>query len=94
MTYDPSFIPFEDKSSTNPRYEALYNILGRVNDKLQTNDDCDSGKRDLKELRVQMKRARMQTQAWFQISIRRMLLSMLTTTQAMMILWTKLSGNA
>jgi hypothetical protein len=47
MTYDPLFIPFKDKPSTNPRYEALYNVLGRVNDKLQTNDDCDSGNQGL-----------------------------------------------
>ncbi len=47
MAYEPLFMPFKDKPSTNPRYEALYNILGRVNDKLQTNDDCDSGKRGL-----------------------------------------------
>ena len=47
MVYDPLFIPFKDKPSTNPRYESLYNILGRVNDKLQTNDDCDSGKQGL-----------------------------------------------
>ena len=47
MAYDPLFMPFKDKPSTNPRYEALYNILGRVNDKLQTNDDCDSGKQGL-----------------------------------------------
>jgi hypothetical protein len=31
-------MPFKDKPSTNPRYEALYKILGRVNDKLRTND--------------------------------------------------------
>ena len=47
MAYDPLFMPFKDKPSTNPRYEALYNILGRVNDKLQTNDDCYSGKKGL-----------------------------------------------
>jgi hypothetical protein len=47
MAYDPLFMPFKDKPSTNPRYEALYNILGRVNDKLQTKDDCDSGKQRL-----------------------------------------------
>ena len=47
MAYDPLFMPLKDKPSTNPRYEALYNILGRVNDKLQTNDDCDSGKQGL-----------------------------------------------
>jgi hypothetical protein len=47
MAYDPLFMPYKDKPSTNPRYDALYNILGRVNDKLQTNDDCDSGKRGL-----------------------------------------------
>ncbi len=41
---------------------------GRVNDELRTNDDCDSGKRGLKELRVQIKRARMQIQTWFQMS--------------------------
>ena len=38
MTCDPLFMPFKDKPSTNPRYEALYKILGRVNDKLRTND--------------------------------------------------------
>ena len=47
MAYDPLFMPFKDKPSTNPRYEALYNILGRVNDKLQTNDDCGSGEKGL-----------------------------------------------
>ena len=47
MSYDPLFMPFKDKPSTNPRYEALYNVLGRVNDKLQTNDDCESGKQGL-----------------------------------------------
>jgi hypothetical protein len=47
MAYDPLFMPYKDKPSTNPRYEALYNILGRVNDKLQTSDDCDSGKQGL-----------------------------------------------
>ncbi len=47
MTYDPLFMSFKDNPSTNPRYEALYNILGRVNDKLQTNDECDSGKQGL-----------------------------------------------
>ena len=57
MAYDPLFMPFKDKPSTNPRYEALYNILGRVNAKLRTNDDY-VGRRGLKELRVQMKRAR------------------------------------
>ena len=38
---------FKDKPSTNPRYETLYNVLGRVNDKLQTNDDCGSGEKGL-----------------------------------------------
>ena len=47
MVFDPLFMPFKDKPSTNPRYEALYNVLGRVNDKLQTKDDCDSGKQGL-----------------------------------------------
>jgi hypothetical protein len=66
----------------------------QINDELRTNDDCDSGKRGVKELRVEKKRARMQIQAWFQVSIKRMLLSMLMTTQVMMILWTKCQGNA
>jgi hypothetical protein len=50
MVYDPLFVPFKDKSSTNPRYESLYNILDRVNDKLQTNDDYDSGKQVLERV--------------------------------------------
>ena len=40
------FTPFKEKLSTNPRYEALY-ILGRVNDTLRNNDDCDAGKKRL-----------------------------------------------
>ena len=32
---------------TTRLYETLYNILGRVNDKLQTNDDCGSGEKGL-----------------------------------------------
>ena len=66
----------------------------QINDELRTIDDCDSGKRGVKELRVQKKRARMQIQAWFQVSIKRMFLSMLMTTQVIMILWTKCQGNA
>ena len=38
------------KNTQNPRYEGMYNILGRVNDKLQTNDDYDSGKKGLQRV--------------------------------------------
>ena len=34
MTYESLFMPFKDKPAANPRYEALYNVLGRVNKKL------------------------------------------------------------
>ncbi len=33
MVYDPMYIPFKDNPVANPRWEALYNVLGRVNKK-------------------------------------------------------------
>ena len=42
MVYDPLYMPFKDKPAANPRYEALYNVLGRVNIKLLTGN-FDSG---------------------------------------------------
>jgi hypothetical protein len=69
MSNDPLFTSFKDNLSTNPRYETMYNlnysILDRVNDKLRTNDDCDSGKRGVKDMRVQKKRVQIQIQVCF-----------------------------
>jgi hypothetical protein len=42
MVYDPLYMPFKDKPVANPRHEALYNVLGRVNIKLLTGN-FDSG---------------------------------------------------
>ena len=42
MVYDPMYMPFKDNPAANPRWEALYNVLGRVNKKLLTGN-FDSG---------------------------------------------------
>ncbi len=42
MVYDPLYMSFKDKPPANPRYETLYNVLGRVNIKLFTGN-FDSG---------------------------------------------------
>jgi hypothetical protein len=35
-------MPIEDKSTTNPRLETWYKVLGRVNDRLK-NNRCNNG---------------------------------------------------
>jgi hypothetical protein len=42
MVYDPLYRTSKDKPAANPRYEAFYNVLGRVNIKLLTGN-FDSG---------------------------------------------------
>jgi len=48
MVYDPLYMPFKDKPAANPRWESLYNVLGRVNKKLLTGnfDSRNSSEKD------------------------------------------------